>query len=460
VSLQTLRRPDADPPRRRGRPRGTPVLGRVRGRVLLLLSLMYALAYFDRVNISTAGPSIRADLGLSATQFGLAISAFSLPYALTQALGGWVGDRAGARRTLGLVGMVWGVATVLTGLVGGLVALVGARGLLGLSEGAAFPTATRAMAQWLPPDRRAFGQGVVHAASRLGNALAPIVVAALIAVMGWRGSFFAVGVLSVAWAAVWTVWFRDRPSDKASVSSVELEEMVYGDEPAAVDGGPVPVGRGQVPVRALARRIWPVTLVDFCYGWVLWVYLTWLPSYFGQSYGLPLAKYALFTSLTLAGGVLGDWLGGVFGDRLLRRTRDVGRARRTVMRLGLGGSAVAMLPALVVHSLVPATLSLALAFFFLELSNSAIWAVPMDVAPEYAGVASGMMNTGFGVAGILAPPVFGFLLDSTGGFEVPLAVSLVLLVGGVLAVRRVDPRPLDLTAAAPPPTQAGVGPDV
>lgn len=418
--------PRADTPG--GRP--TPLRHRVRGRVLLLLSLMYALSYLDRVNISTAGPTIRHALELSNTEFGLAISAFSLPYALTQVIGGALGDKLGARRMLGVVGLVWGVATVATGRAGGLVGLVAARGLLGLSEGAAFPTGTRAMSLWLPPDRRGYGQGVVHAASRASNALSPLLVAGLIGWLGWRGSFYAAGTLSVLWAAVWVWWFRDRPQDHGAVGTQELEELVYGDEP-----------RAQVPTpwRALVRRLAPLTAVDFCYGWLLWVYLTWVPTLFADRFDLPLPKYALFASLTAVGGVLGDAAGGVMSDRLLRATGDLERARRLGLQVGLAGSAVFLVPAVALDSLVGVTLCLAAAFFMLELANSPIWAVPMDVAPEHAGAASGLVNTGFGLAGVLAPPVTGLLVDASGAYTWPLLLAGVLLLVGVVLTRWVDP---------------------
>jgi MFS family permease len=332
-----------------------------------------------------------------------------------------------------------GVATVATGLVGGLVGLVAARGLLGLSEGAAFPTGTRAMSLWLPPDRRGFGQGAVHAASRLSNALSPLLVAALIGWLGWRGSFFAAGTLSVLWAGVWVWWFRDRPQDHGAVGAQELSELVYGDDPPE---------RTPTPWRLLVGRLAPLTAVDFCYGWLLWVYLTWVPTLFADRFDLELKDYALFASLTAVGGVLGDAAGGVLSDRLLRRTGDLTRARRLGLRLGLSGSAVFLVPAVLFDTVVPVTLCLAAAFFMLELANSPIWAVPMDVAPEHSGAASGLVNTGFGVAGVLAPPVTGLLLDRTGTFTLPLLLAGVLLLIGVVLVRWVDPSPLERPVAA------------
>lgn len=408
---------------------------RVRGKVLVLLCVLYAISYVDRVNISTAAPYIQSDLGLSSAQLGLALSAFSIPYAFLQVAGGWIGDRVGARRTLAWLSGVWAVATVLTGAAGGLGALFAARLLLGLGESAAFPTATTAMSRWLPAQLRGTGQGLVHAASRLGNALAPLLVGALIAVSTWRTSFFVIGGVSVVWAVVWALYYRDAPRDHTGVGEVELSELTRGQ--AAGDR------RSGTPWRQLVPALLPVAFVDFCYGWLLWVYITWLPTVFKNSFGLALGKFALYTSLVLLAGVVGDLVGGHLADVLVRRCRSMRTARRIPLLVGLVGSIVALLPALLLHSLVSVTVSLAAAFFLLELTNSTLWAVPMDVVPEHAGAASGFMNTGFGLAGVLSPLVFGVLLDATGGnWRVPLLLSVGLLAAGALVTLRIDPRRL------------------
>jgi MFS family permease len=113
--------------------------------ILLLLCLMYMILYVDRVNISTAAPFIKANLGLSNTELGFAFSAFAYPYALFQLIGGYVGDKFGARVTLCVSGLIVCVSTAATGLVDSLLSLVIARVALGIGEGATFPTATRAM---------------------------------------------------------------------------------------------------------------------------------------------------------------------------------------------------------------------------------------------------------------------------------------------------------------------------
>jgi MFS family permease len=175
---------------------------------------------------------------------------------------------------------------------------------------------------------------------------------------------------------------------------------------------------------------------------MLWVYLTWMPTFFNQQFGLGLGKSAVFTSITLIGGVVGDYYGGVLCDRILRRTGNLNRSRKTGLLVGFSGSAVCVAPVLWVHSLAGVTACLACAFFFLELCNSPLWSIPMDIAPQHSGAASGMMNTGFGIAGVVAAPTFGFIADRS-SYAVALAVSGVLLVLGLFTVQFIDTSPLN-----------------
>jgi len=393
----------------------------VPNRVLAVLCLMYLALYVDRVNISTAAPLMMADLGLTNTQFGLAVSAFSYPYAAIQLFGGWITDRFGARRTLIACGLLVCVSTILTGFVGGFASLIAMRVALGFGEGFAFPAATRAMATWLPPARWGHAQGIIHAASRLGNALTPPLVVALIAVASWRGAFVAVGLASLTWVVLWLWVARDDPRQHKGMTRADIAELA----PAVSDKAKQPV-----PWLKLARRIAPVTAVDFCYGWTLWVFLTWLPIFFYKSFGLDLKHSALFTGGVLLAGVAGDTVGGLMSDRILRRTGDFQKARRNLIIVGMLGAFVFLLPVVLTHNLATVAISLSLACFFVELVVAPIWAVPMDIAPRFAGAASGMMNFGFGLAGILSPLLFGAALDVTGNWTVPFCASLALLLVG------------------------------
>lgn len=394
--------------------------------VLSLLCVMYLILFVDRVSISTAAPLMKVDLKLTNTQLGLAFSAFAIPYAVFQLIGGWIGDKFGARLILTVSCILVALSTAFTGMTAGVVSLCLLRLALGFGEGAAFPTATRAMSSWTPQAKWGFAQGIVHSFSRIGNAVAPPLVAGLLVWTSWRGSFVILGIATLCWPLVWVCFFRNDPRQHAGVTADELARL-----PSRETGQ-----RPSAPWLALARRILPVTLVDFCYGWTLWLFLTWIPSFFFQNYRLNLQASALFSAGVFLAGIVGDTVGGVISDQILLKTGNLVAARRWVIVGGFIGAFVFLLPVVLVHRLNVAAISLSLAFFFAELIVAPIWSVPMDIAPSYAGSASGMMNFGFGIAGIVSPWSFGYLVDQTGSWVVPFIASLVLLpIGAALACR-------------------------
>jgi MFS family permease len=395
--------------------------------VLALLCVMYLITYVDRVNIATAAASIQRELALSNTKLGFVLSVFGYPYLLFQVFGGWVGDRFGPRWTLFSCGAVWAAATILTGLSSGLMMLLLARVMLGVGEGATFPVATRAMQTWTTADRRGFAQGITHACARLGNAITPPIVAFLIALVTWRGSFVILGCCSLVWVIAWVTYFRDSPSDHFAMRSDDLARLPNGGVATKGADREIPWGR-------LTRRMLPVTIVYFCYGWTLWLYLNWLPSFFLHEYHLNIARSALFSSVVFFAGVAGDLLGGTISDRIFERTRDVRKARRNVVVAGFLGSFVCLLPVFATRDLTMIVLALGAAFFFAEFVIGPMWAIPMDIAPAYSGTASGLMNTGSAAAAILSPLAFGYIADVTGDWHLPFLGSLgLLLLGAALA---------------------------
>lgn len=410
--------------------------------VLFMLCLMYLITYVDRVNISTAAGAFRTELKFSNTEYGMIFAAFGYTYAIFQIAGGWIGDRFGPRLTLAICGAVWATATILTGLANGFWSFIALRLMLGFGEGATFPTATRAMSNWTRPGWRGFAQGVTHSFSRLGNAMAPPVVVALIAASSWRGSFVIIGLVSLAWVIVWVWYFRDNPRDHAGVSEHELAVLpAYGTgsrEKAAA-----------VPWRRLLPRMMPTTVVYFCYGWTLWLYLSWLPQYFQHGHDLNLKSAAWFTTAVSFAGVIGDSLGGVVSDWLYKKTGNLAIARRNVIIFSLLGSLTCLVPVFFFQDVIVLAICLSGAFFCLELTIGPIWSVPMDIAPRFAGTASGIMNTGSAIAAIVSPTVFGIIIDATGNWDLPFLGSIGLLfVGAVLAFWMHPDRTIDGKAAA------------
>ena len=416
--------------------------------VLGLLCAMYFLMFINRTNIAIAGPLMQADLKLSNTDLGLAFSAFAYPYALFQLFGGMLGDKFGPRATLAVSAFIVFLATAWIGAAGGLASLFLARILLGIGEGAAFPTATRAMSVWTPVGRWAFAQGITHTFSRVGNWAAALIVAGLIAWLSWRASFYLLAPVNLVWMALWFWYFRDSPNDHPAMTPDDVAKL-----PVRARGD----NKRKIPWARLAWFILPVTCVDFCYGWTLWLFQNWIPSFFVQNYGLNLNRTAIFTAGVLFAGIVGDTLGGVVSDAILKRTKNLVTARRSVIMAGFIGSFIFMIPVILFHDLTVAAVSLSLVFFFSELIVAPIWAVPMDIAPRYAGTASGMMNFGFGFAGIVSPIFFGAMIDLTGTWTVPFLVSIaLLLLGAVLAYYLRPDRPF-IDDDVPPTPAVAIG---
>lgn len=399
--------------------------------VMVLLCLMYFITYVDRVNVSTAAGQFSSELGLSNTQLGFIFSAFAYPYMIFQFIGGWVSDRFGAKRTLIACAFVWATATVLTGMAGGFLSLVAARMLLGLGEGATFPAATSAMAAWVSKDKRGFAQGITHSAARLGNAMAPIMVMGLMTAYDWRFSFYLLGAVSFGWVVLWYVAYTEKPADHPRITPEEVAQL------------PAPkVRRKDVPgtYARLFKRMLPVSSVYFCYNWILWLMLSWIPMYFMHNYKLNIKEAVLFTSGVFFAGVVGDLLGGWLSDKILHRTGNLKLARTWLVAVCMGLTGLALIPVLLLQEPMYSLIFLGLALFFNEMTVGPMWAIPMDIAHDRAGTASGIMNGTAATATIISPLLAGYLIDRTGDWSLPFLVSIGVLACGVLLTFTMKPQ--------------------
>ncbi|MBW8853151.1 MAG: MFS transporter, partial [Bradyrhizobium sp.] len=217
----------------------------------------------------------------------------------------------------------------------------------------------------------------------------------------------------------WYFIFRENPADHPGLTQEE-RALLPPPKPA---GQPVPWG-------PLVRRMAPVTIVYFCYGWTLWLFLSWIPQYF-QHQGQDLKNMALFSSGVFLAGVVGDTLGGIVTDRIYVATSNLNRARSLMVSVCMGLTCLSLLPMMFSHDLVLSAISLSAGFFFAEMTIGPMWAVPMDIAPQHSGTASGIMNTGSALAAIISPVVGGFLIDQTGNWQLPFLGSIVLMVVGM-----------------------------
>lgn len=412
------------------RDRGAGRSSKKRWFVLFLISLMYLIAYLDRVNMSTAAPVISKEFGFDKITMGAIFSAFVWSYALFQIPGGWLGDRFGPRRVLTALLAYWSVMTAAVAAATGVSSFAAIRFMSGIGEAGAFPTATRSMQLWFPRHERGLVQGVSHSASRLGAAIAPPFAVAIIAAFGWRWVFYICGGLALLWSVLWYAAYRNSPEEQSSVSREELGYIRGFDEQGNIK--PAPIAHvATLPWGTLFRspNMWAIMCAYFTYVYCLWIFLSWLPSYLIEYRHFTLLKVGIFASLPLWAGVVGDTFGGLATDWLLVKTGRTKLARRLVAIVGMLGCAVLIVPAALTDSAYTAVFCLTGSLFFLECTIGPSWSVPMHVGGQYSGTVSGMMNMAGNIGGALSPVVFGFLVQY-GSWQAPFIVAAALLVCG------------------------------
>ncbi len=408
--------------------------------VLFLLCLMYMITYLDRVSLANTAPLISKEFGFRKDTMGYIFSAFIWAYALFQVPGGWLGDRLGPRKVLTVIEVYRMGIAVLTTMATGFASFWGIRFALGVGEAGAFPTATRAMQLWYPRDERGFVQGISHAASRLGAAIGPPVAVAIMVHYGWRSVFYVIAALSLLWAVLYGLAYRNMPEESRFVSRGELARIRGVNDAGEIKQANIQK-RPKVPWSVLLKHsnMWAVMCAYATYQYSLWIFLSWLPSYLVDHRHFSLIKMGYFASLPLLGGVAGDTVGGWLTDKLLVKTNNLKFARRSVAILGMVGCGVSIVPAAMTANSLTAVYCLTSAMFFLEVTIGPAWAVPMDIGGEFSGTVSGMMNMGGQIVGALSPTVFGILVYR-GNWVAPFIVSACLVfVGAAIWAFWIDP---------------------
>ncbi|HTJ25860.1 MAG TPA: MFS transporter [Candidatus Limnocylindria bacterium] len=417
--------------------------------VLAILCLLYFISYLDRVTISVTAPKIIEEFHFSKTIMGSIFSAFAITYTIFQIPGGTLGDRFGPRSILAGLMAFWSAFTILAGLATSYAGFFVNRLFFGAAEAGGFPVATRALATYFPPTMRGFLQGVTHAASRSGAAFAPPIVVAIVGYTGgWRPPFYILGALGFLWTIGFYLYYRNNPAESKFVNQLELDAI--GTRTAAATTGE----KRAVPWKKIFsnKDVWMLTLSYFAYGYTLWIYLTWLPTYLKEGRHFSFAQMGFLASIPLIGAILGDLFGGWASDAIWRRTGNLNFARRSVIVTSFIGAAAFTIPAVFVAN---PYLSVALqtgAMFMLECAVSNCWAVAMDLGGRhYCGTTSAIMNMASGVSAIVSPFVFGVLVDRTGSWAAGFVIGSVILVLGAVTILFTDAtnsvdEPLPVTA--------------
>jgi ACS family glucarate transporter-like MFS transporter len=363
------------------------------GVVAFTLSLA-VLSYIQRVAISQAAVPIAADLHLDKQQVGSMLGAFGLAYALFEIPMGLYGDKRGVRRVLTQIVLAWSFFTALTGAAWNMVSLWVIRFLFGAGEAGCFPNLTRMLSQWLPRGERVRAQSLLWASTRWGGAIAPPLTVLGIMLVGWRLSFVGFALLGVVWGIVFFLRFRENPADDPRVNEAELE--LLRDSHALVTRD-----EGNWLQVLLQPQVFLLTLQYFCWAYVWYFFVTWLPTYLMEAQGQSEIATAGYSVLPLLFGGFGSLISGFLPHHWSRRWMAVG-CFVVVFALLL------LLPT--VGGIWPAIAIMALISFTGDITVPISWNACVEIGKRYTATVGAAMNMLANLSGFVAPFVGGYIL--------------------------------------------------
>ena len=400
-----------------------------------------AISYIDRANLAIATPLIRQELGLDAAAMGLVLSAFFWTYAAMQLPSGWIIDRIGVRLSLTLAVGWWSLFTIATGFARGVSQFIGARLMLGVGEAASIPSFTKVAFNWFPRAERGLACSIFNSGSTAGSALSLPLVTWLILMLGWRGAFMVTGLLGLAWVLFW--WFVYRDPERYRIVAPEAVDALMAERAAPV------AGAAAVSWIDLFRyrSIWGLMIGMFCLNFAIYFFITWFPSYMLQARGFSLTSLGTLGMAPALMAIVGNWLGGLSSDRLLKMGWSATRARKTCLVGGMLMASSIGISAFV-DSVYLCLALFALAYASLSFTGANVWTVVSEMAPTPGHVASmgGIQNFAGNLAGIMITTFTGVMLALTkGSFLVPLAAAGALCLVGALSylfvVGKIEPLP-------------------
>ena len=425
----------------------------IRYLLVIWLFVLSAVAYLDRTNISIAGIQIGKEFGIPNTQLGWVFSAFLIGYAAFQIPAGLFVHRFGTRIVLTFAVLWWGFFTVLTALVppkvsGSVMILVLVRFALGAGESTMYPATSQFVERWFPVRERGKANGIIFGGVGVGSGLTPPLVTAIVVHYGWRASFWFSALVGLIAGAVWYLTARDKPEQHPLVHESELILISQGRD-ITKDAPHVANNKRAVPWKQIfgSKEMIALTLSYFAFGYVAWVFFGWFYIYLAQSRGLNLRASAVYSMLPFVGMTIGCLLGGTASDWMSQKySRRLGRCL-------LPASAMAVTALLLVlgsraQEARTAGVVLALGAGMLYVSSSCFWAVTADIAGEYAGLASGIMNMGAQIGGACTASLTP-LIAVHFGWQMSFFVAAFLAILGALAWLIVDPNRNLVTSTRP-----------
>lgn len=410
--------------------------------VLLLVALISALTFLDRMSIAVVGPAIQRDFPISPVQWGWILSAYVIAYSVFEIPSGVLGDRRGYHRELSRIALWWSAFISLTAFCRSVWQFAGARFLFGLGAAGAYPNLTGMLYRWMPVRERARGQGVMWAAGRLGGGLAPLLLVPLEAAAGWRAVFLILGVAGFLWAMSWQRLIRDRPAEQPGISAAELVEI----------GATPPPSHDGTLWKKLARlpQLWLIAAAYGMYGSGPWFYFSWFPTWLVKSAGFSIREMGVYASLPFFLGVAANLAGGQICDRLALHL-GMRRAYAGMSCVCLLLTGLIMMALSVVHTKWMIIVLASLGFGAMDLMLPCAWSMCMAIGGRVGGTATAVMNTVGNLGGLFCTFGFGYILEATGSYEMPVrAVAIMVILSGLIFSTIDCGRGLDAEFAARP----------
>ncbi len=404
--------------------------------VLAVIILASFVAYTLRTNVNIVGESMMRDLGMTEYQLGLVFSAFAAGYALFQFPGGLIGDKFGPRKTITAIAIAWSLLTVFTALIPGsdvwtvgytLGALILTRFLVGVSNGPFFPvTIGGTIERWFPVSQWGLPNGLSSAGLTLGSAVTAPLVVWLMQNYGWRNALLMVAPAGLVAALAYWLLVTDDPADHPKVTQEELAFIRSDRPPAEAD-----IKKGAWKLALKDKNVLLIALSYFCMNYVFYLFFSWFFYYLVSVREFSASDAGMFTAAQWILGAVGATVGG-FGCDILVRKLGIRRGTRYQTMTALILSAVFLYIGATSANVTITVVTLCFSFGFTQLTEAPMWVATMGVAGKHSQIATGVLNTGGNIPGVIGGLMVPFIAGWLGWSAAIISGSLFAIVGALL----------------------------
>jgi len=391
------------------------------GLVLFLTWLFFGMYYMNRFNFSPMIPLLKADLNISNAQAGGLMALFFITYTIFQLPSGYLADRFGPRKII--------TGGALISIAGNLIFSQGSTFMVlslgqcvnGFGQAMGWTSALKLIVSWFPRSKRATAIGIFATCVTGGSSAGIRLSGYLGDHFGWQSAFMVPPAMMAAVLLLFWIFVRDHPGEKGLSGfedELELEKMIDNDP------------RSRLMVVLSNRLLWKIALVYFCFVYVQFGCLVWIPSFLQESYAMTVDRASKIAALVLLPGVFASPIAGFLSDHYF------GGKRKPLILLGmaiLAGST--FLLSLGVNIMLAASL-LAVVGLMIIMPDILLAAYPSDIlSRKLSATGMGFLTTFTSIAGIITTPVSGKIVDLFQSYEaVFLSFAIAALAGTIFTL--------------------------